>query len=83
MEISSNDQLQMRCAYGDSLKQSASDGHRSSHLSNPDYLTCGDCAREFLLDNITLFITHKARGCPRKARPERVEPPDDGGEGET
>ncbi|XP_012941132.2 uncharacterized protein LOC106012521, partial [Aplysia californica] len=31
--------------------------------SPPDYLTCGHCAKEFVLDNITLFIAHKAGGC--------------------
>ncbi|KAH9504979.1 hypothetical protein Btru_061322 [Bulinus truncatus] len=31
----------------------------------PDFLTCGFCAKEFLLDNITLFIAHKL-GCPDK-----------------
>lgn len=28
-----------------------------------DYLTCGECLKEFPLQNITLFIQHKKLGC--------------------
>ncbi|CAL1537747.1 unnamed protein product, partial [Lymnaea stagnalis] len=34
----------------------------------PDFLTCGFCSKEFLLDNISLFIAHKS-GCVDKAQP--------------
>ncbi|RUS85844.1 hypothetical protein EGW08_006396 [Elysia chlorotica] len=52
----------------------------SRHGCSPDYLTCGDCAREFLLDNISLFIAHKAWGCIGMARTARREGPGDLGE---
>ncbi|KAK6982616.1 hypothetical protein BgiMline_018010, partial [Biomphalaria glabrata] len=37
----------------------------SFYKDMPDFLTCGFCAKEFLLENITMFIAHKF-GCADK-----------------